>query len=294
MKNASDSYGTYVKRSLTDFPMTARLKMLAGRCALPFCRRRAREINADPFGRELGALDKLVRKGLYTRAFMSRNHTQLRRFLSNYWNRYADGFHQAWKDRFERVFLKHDAEIIISALEELTQHTHPQNLVEIGCGGGQVLAYLSDHLEGIQHFTGIDLSEERISENRRDFQHRPDLAFHAGDAVDWVQQHTKRHTVFLTNGGVLEYFLQSELQCILQHIATHGVPAAMMIIENIGSDHDLDREKDSLIYGREMSFSHNYPYLFEQAGFAIQHYSERTGEPIDGGGRWVRILAVKS
>ncbi len=41
-----------------------------------------------------------------------------------------------------------------------------------------------------------------------------------------------------------------------------------------------------------MVFSHNYPHLLKSAGFDIVSCSERPGDPIDGGGRWIRVLAV--
>ena len=40
---------------------------------------------------------------------------------------------------------------------------------------------------------------------------------------------------------------------------------SLVVVETVANDHDLDTERDSLVYGREMSFSHNYPHLIERA-----------------------------
>ena len=66
--------------------------------------------------------------------------------------------------------------------------------------------------------------------------------------------------------------MQDDLKQLFRHLAEQRKPAAVVMIETIGSDHDLETEKDSLIYGREMSFSHNYPHLLQHAGFEIIHH----------------------
>jgi len=118
------------------------------------------------------------------------------------------------------------------------------------------------------------------------------MVFEAADATQWIPEHASSNSVFVTNGGVFEYFLQEELETLFKFFADQRKPAAVALVETIGTDHNLEREKDSLIYGREMSFSHNYPHLLEQAGFTIKHQSERVGFEVDGGGRWIRVLAM--
>lgn len=86
--------------------------------------------------------------------------------------------------------------------------------------------------------------------------------------------------------------MQKELEDIFQHIAQNLAPAIIGVIETLGVDHDLKNEKKSLLYGRELAFSHNYPHLLEKAGFSIVYHSERTGTPQHGGGRWIRVLAT--
>jgi O-methyltransferase involved in polyketide biosynthesis len=98
--------------------------------------------------------------------------------------------------------------------------------------------------------------------------------------------------VFIANGGVFEYFLQEEVEAFLGIVARQLAPAAVVLSETIGSNHDLSTENESMVYGREMAFSHNDPYLLRNAGFKTLHQSEREGYPVDGGGRWIRLLAT--
>ncbi len=228
-------------------------------------------------------------------AFVSRDFMRLRRFLANYWEKHGTDFHDQWHDRFERLFLAQDS-VVIDALEGIIAPSDDdhrfQTLYEIGCGGGEVLNHLSDRLPSLRRLVGIDLSQEQIQRNRARFEKKTPLSFHAADAARWIPDHAAPGGVFLTNGGVLEYFLKEEIQGILAHISQHLRPAAVVIIETIGVDHHLDAEVDSYVYGREMAFSHNYPHLMREQGFEIRHLSERAGESLDGGGRWLRLLAV--
>jgi SAM-dependent methyltransferase len=279
-----------VKRSLADFPKAKIAKLLSGNFLLPFFEERAAHVEAAPFGKPWNSLDRLLRSGLYSEAFRRKDHKRLRAFLSNYWGNEAKNFHEFTQDRFERMFLNHDV-AVIEALEEQMKSSSYEQLYEIGCGGGQVIEYLCIRLTSLRQFTGIDLGEDQIVQNRKHYDHAK-LAFETADATEWLPKHALANSIFLTNGGVLEYFLQDDLEVLFSHIGSHRKPAAVVVIETIGSDHDLETEQDSLIYGREMSFSHNYPHLLRQAGFEIVHQSDRPGYEIDGGGRWLRVLAT--
>lgn len=283
-----------VRRTLEDFPFRKRLLMRLGSAGLPCFSRRAAHLKSHPFPDGETFLDRLLRNGLLRQAFLSRDFSQLRHFLARYWEKNGAIFHDAWQDRFERLFLAHD-QIAIEALESHLRDNPsaftPQNLYEIGCGGGEVLNHLGERFPSLHQVVGIDLSEEQILRNRDHFSGKP-LIFHAADAVEWIPRHALPGSVFLTNGGVFEYFLKEEIESILAHISQQLRPAAVVIIETIGVDHDLSTEPDSQVYGREMAFSHHYPHLLEKHGFQIRHRSERVGEEIDGGGRWLRLLGV--
>ncbi len=192
------------------------------------------------------------------------------------------------------MFLSHDV-CIIDELEnymETEGATAFTRLYEIGCGGGQVIEYLHNRFPEFDRLTGIDLGKEQVEQNQATFSQNR-IEFVNTDACEWIPENAIPGCVILTNGGVFEYFLQSELEDLFSQAARSLSPVAICLIETIATDHDLNTELDSLVYGREMAFSHNYPYLLKSAGFEIVHCSERAGESIDGGGRWLRILGVK-
>ena len=286
-----------VKRQLSDFPFSKRIKLVLGMLSLAVIPGLDSRPYQGQFGPKASRLGALVRNGLFGRAFVRRDHLTLRRYLSQYWGEYATQFHTEWNDRFERLFLGRDLVVIESLstwLDERTQAGAPvRHLYEIGCGGGRVLAYLANRFPQFEELIGIDLGAERIAANRS-LHTDPRLHFHATDAMKWIPAHAQPKSVFIANGGVLEYFLEEELSRLFAWIATECAPTAVVFIETIGTDHDLDAEPQSLVYGREMSFSHNYPRLLEGAGFSIRHRSECEGDMRDGGGRWIRLVASVS
>ncbi len=280
-----------VIRSLSDIPAKKRRKLLLGSMMVKLFAGRSKKLESNAVKKSWGAFDRMLRNGLLAEAYWAGDHAKQRALFSHYWAQEADDVAHVWQDRFEREFLGHNV-VIIDALEEVMQGKDFDRLYEIGCGHGQVLEYLVGRLSSIEEFVGIDISEEQIKKNKGHFNN-PKMAFHAADATQWVLANAKVQSIFLTNGGVFEYFLQSELQTLFKHIAENLSPAVIGVVETLGSDHNLETEKESLIYGRELAFSHNYPHLLREAGFEIVHHSEQTGAKTHGGGRWIRVLAIK-
>lgn len=279
-----------VIRSLSDIPAKKRRKLLLGSFMVKLFSGRARHLENNAVKKSWGAFDRMLRNGLLAQAYWAGDHAKQRALFAHYWAQEADEDAHVWQDRFEHEFLAHNV-TIIDALEGVIRGKHFDRLYEIGCGHGQVLEYLVNRLSPIEEFIGIDISEEQIKKNQVQLNH-PKMVFQAGDAVEWIIGNAKPQSIFLTNGGVFEYFLQSELEAIFKHIAKNLTPAVIGIVETLGSDHDLGTEKDSLIYGRELAFSHNYPHLLIQAGLKVVHHSEQFGTKTHGGGRWVRVLAT--
>ncbi|MEC5128114.1 methyltransferase domain-containing protein [Verrucomicrobiales bacterium BCK34] len=283
------------RRQIADFPLSKRASLIVGSILGSILRKRQAVIEKEPFANDANILNRLIRNGLYAKAFKQEDHVKLRNFFSHYWGKEAAAFHEGWNDRFERMFLKHDVSVIHD-LEKLISERKAdepfRHLYEIGCGGGQVLTYLHDRFGNFTSLTGIDLGEEQIANNRKASTTQR-TAFEAADANKWIPENAKSNSVILTNGGVFEYFLQSELEALFSFAAANLGPVAICLVETIATDHDLDKEPDSLVYGREMAFSHNYPQLLKAAGFSIVTCTERAGFSEDGGGRWIRVLAIK-
>ncbi|GHC40579.1 class I SAM-dependent methyltransferase [Roseibacillus persicicus] len=285
-----------VRRTLQDFPWKRRARFFLGRILLSLFPERGRKVAAHPFADNLSPIDKILRNGLYARAFLENDFVTLRHYLANYWKEQAHHFHADWDDRFDRMFVAHDQVIAVPLQAILTKQSpgpHPPELYEIGCGGGQVLDYLSEHLPQISRFYGVDLSSEQIAQNKKSFAENKQLSFVAADAMKWIPENAKPNSVLLSNGGVFEYFLESELHTLFTCLASLNGPTTIALVETFGADHNLATERNSLVYGRELSFSHNYPELLKSAGYTIFHQTERTGFDEDGGGRWIRLVAHK-
>lgn len=284
-----------VRRRFSDFTFSKRIKLALGILAISAMPALASRPPRQIFGEGTDRLGSLIRNGLLGQAFIKRDQARLRRLLAAYWGEYASKFHDDWDDRFERIFLGRDLEVVAlldAWIAERADAGEPaEHLYEIGCGGGRLLAFLAERYPALFEFTGIDLGSTRIEINRATYPD-PRLQFHATEAVSWIPEHAKPGGIFLTNGGVFEYFLEEELRHLFRWIATQREPSAILLIETIGTDHDIATERQSLVYGREMAFSHNYPHLLGEAGFTIRHCSERVGSEEDGGGRWIRIFAT--
>ena len=284
------------RKCFSDFSLSKRLKFATGRILVRIFPGKAERIARTPFLKSSTKLDHLFRNGLYAEAFLAKDHRKLRAFLSHYWENEASDFTTDWQDRFDRMFLQHDVAVVDELEKFIADSSDPSvfsQLYEIGCGGGQVLRYIADRLECVELFEGIDLGSEQIAENNRNSDNES-ISYHTADATEWIPANALPQSIFMTNGGVFEYILREELQTLFSHIGERLKPAAIAIVETVAVDHDLDNEPESFVYGRELAFSHNYPALLRDAGFSIRYQSERGGESIDGGGRWLRLLAVKS
>lgn len=289
-KEAAEDINAVI-RSLQDIPVEKRRKMRLGLLMIKLFWWRARQLETAKASRTWGAFDRLLRNGLQAKAFHAGDHALLRAMFSQYWAHEADTVEWVWENRFKDEFLAYNV-ALIDALEPHLEEGKYQHLYEIGCGHGQVVAYLADRLNSLSSFVGMDISDLQIEKNKKMYRH-PKINFQAGDAVSLIKNDAKPGSIFLTNGGIFEYFLQEEVETIFGHVSNKLAPAIFGVIEPVGTDHDLETEFDSLIHGRELSFSHNYPHLMKKAGFNVVYQSEHKGVETHGGLRWIRVLGIK-
>jgi cyclopropane fatty-acyl-phospholipid synthase-like methyltransferase len=96
-------------------------------------------------------------------------------------------------------------------------------ILEIGCGGGGLLAYLARR--GFSHASGIDISTEQIAAAR---QRGVDARL--GDLFDFLPQQTHAFAAILAV-DVLEHFSRAELPELAQRI--HGAlqPGGRLLIQ---------------------------------------------------------------
>ncbi len=181
-----------------------------------------------------------------------------------------------WRSQIEERWFDHSSKAFdesIPALEEpvnelkqlLKQRSHTV-VCEIGTGDGRFLDYLRTQLDGIERFIGLDLSGRRIALNQHLYE---GLEFVAGDAQEWVASQDLRQFLFVTNGGVLEYFRPESLEAFVRLVAKSGSSLALFY-EPLVADHDLDNEPEAkLTTAGEYSFSHNYPAVCRRTGLNI-------------------------
>lgn len=186
----------------------------------------------------------------------------------NFWaGEYALDFYSKTAFRFEKVFLRMHAPMV-DELKKAMASGQFHTLCEIGCGAGQVLAHLKDELPDLTRLVGIDLNAAQIQANQQCYHDEPRLQFIAGDALEWIPSHISPGWIFLTYGGVLEYFPQEKLTQLLGTVMAHA-PACLALVEPVAEHQDLTAAGPSPAFGMELSYSHPYAALVTAAGLRI-------------------------
>ena len=172
--------------------------------------------------------------------------------------------------RFQDLFLNQQKEDFI-VLQNLWRSSDLNRIVEFGCNSGLVLNYLTQNLEGVVHSQGIEINQAQIDTNNASSRFDKRIQFYCADGSDWLIGNGLPQTLFVSNGGVLEYFSRERLDEMLTLISNKLKPALFFAVEPVAPDHDWKTNKESVPFGEELSFSHNYVDLFESNGFKIVH-----------------------
>ncbi|MEO9892788.1 class I SAM-dependent methyltransferase [Aurantibacter sp.] len=257
--------------------MKEKLRYIIGRCLVVLMPKKAAKLGENGMtivlNKKLSKVEYLMRDAILNKAKKNKDFDNLAKLHHNYWVNKGDELFVETDDMFENIFLP-DWSFIFDKLQiELAGSTYEyKTLVEIGAGNGNVLNFLSQKFPQIEQFIGIDLSVKQIAINKQRFHSNTRLSFVAADVLDWVNEFGEENTIFVTSGGVLEYFTQENLEAFLKRLNNLG-KIKFIAIEPIGSQVNFETNSNSQIYGPESSFSHNYKKLFENAGFSIWHQS---------------------
>lgn len=232
------------------------------------------------------AIDRLIRSSLFWWRSRDASGKQLADLHQQFWREQsASEYYAGTETRFEKVFLPHFDHFLDLAATEMKKR-NLTNLIEIGCGDGQLLRHMQRRIPA-ERFIGLDLSHDQIKENiKRDAELV--LEYHSGDASQWIKSESPSKSLYVTGLGVLEYFTQTQLEALLQSIASESSPACAMIIEPIDVNADLKDFDTSYSAGEEHSFTHNYPKRFHQAGWSMVHSEEVSLPPY----RWFVAIAA--
>lgn len=232
---------------------------------------RATKIFKDP-SKSTGSLaDKAIVHHLRQRSIREQRHAFLSRLHLEFW-RGEDGalFSMNCDHRFKDLFLAKQ-QVDFDKLIEVWNSVPSSEIVEVGTNSGLLLQYLTLNLPGVSCSTGIDINPDQISKNIASDKFDPRIQFLCTDGQKWIQENANEKTLFVTNGGVLEYFERDKLNDAISHIAENCHPAIFFASEPVALDHDLETNPESIPFGEELSFSHNYRDLFESNGFKVVH-----------------------
>lgn len=225
---------------------------------------------------KLNVAERLMRFALVEKLEPIEDHKKIADLNRKFWeNKKAVELFLETEDKFKTDFLPNSTFIFDLLKEKLSNQPEKFNtLVEIGTGNGDILNYLSSKLPQINRFIGIDLSAHQIELNTKKFKNNQKLEFVTADVCDWIKLHGHKNMIFVTYSGVLEYFLENQLQDFLIDV-NHLGEVIFVAIEPNSAGHNFDENPNTQIYGNEPSFSHNYPKLFENAGFSLWHFSQK-------------------
>jgi predicted TPR repeat methyltransferase len=194
-------------KSTRDLPLSRRMKAALGRTLAAANPTLAARVREKPFTRPLKYHERLLRNARQHQAIAEKDDETLHQFLVDYWaSPFSNEFFELFANRFEELFLTYHADIVPELGQRLRSNEmdQPIHLMELGCGDGKVLHYLSENLPQVSHFTGLDLSASEIANCKSRYRKMPTLQFATTEASPWLRQHPREPLVFYTNGGVLE------------------------------------------------------------------------------------------
>ena len=228
-------------------------------------------------------LDQLMLAGLVMKHKRAGTLDRLNHLHKNYWEgELAVAYHEERANRLLTQFMSFHADML-EHLRRVVSSGEFDTLIELGCGSGLLLEYLSSRLPPIKRFIGLDLNAEQTERNQARAASAT-VRFEVGDMTTWVPEHTRAGQVYLAYGGVLEYLTQEQLETLFSHMGAQ-VPACIALVEPMG-DFDLNRETASRPHGREYSLAHHYPRALEAAGFEVQ-FSQTCAAG------YLRVVAIK-
>ena len=261
-----------------NYSLKQRAKISLGRLAAKTNPGRAKKLFLSPLSSPRNLRDKSIMAFLKHQARLEQHAEFFEALHQDFWSGEGGNvFAENCDHRFEQMFLtkqKSDFDQLV----KICAKRCPTQIVEFGCNSGLLLNYMVKQFPGINLAVGIDINQQQIERNQQNDHFDPRIQFLTSDGVDWVMDNAVANTLFVTNGGVMEYFRRDRLNMMMDHIATQLSPAVFFAIEPNALDHDLENDVSSIPFGEELSFSHNYNDLFVTNGFDVVHQRATTFE----------------
>ncbi len=249
----------------------ARMKIGLGRAFSMLFQQRVTELSKFPSSYPTGLKDKMIMAMLKEQARIANNADFFERLHADFWRgEGGEVFSSNCDHRFEDLFLTRQA-ADLKLLQKYWSQSRLKHIVEIGCCSGLHLQHLVTKLPRVETAVGIDINPAQIQANIENSKFDPRIKFFAGDGGQWVIDNALPNTLFVTNGGVFEYFSQQRLTEIIRHVSSKLSPAMFFTVEPIAPDYSSAMTIDSIPFGEELSFSHNYVRLYQSNGFTVVH-----------------------
>ena len=247
------------------------VKGFAGQMVAMLAPQKTRELFESPLSQPRAIQDKLIMAYLKRRAIKSKQESFFEKLHLDFWQgEGGDIFSKNCDHRFEDLFLAKQ-KIDFDKLRCVWESHQLNHIVEFGCNSGLLLQYMTTELAGLQSSTGIEVNATQVRQNQQSNKFDSRIKFWNADGGEWLLENGKANSLFVTNGGVLEYFRRERLNEMLKHISSKLSPAVFFAVEPVANDHDWVTTTESVPFGEELSFSHNYTDLFESNGFEVLH-----------------------
>lgn len=258
-------------QDVRDVSFKARAKTLAGQIVSIFSPARCHALKVNPTTSPQGVLDRFLMAYLKRQALLNGDPQFFERLHKEFWQgEGGEVFSSNCDHRFQDLFLGRQRADFL-ALQKHWEDSRLSQIVEFGCNSGLLLEYLTRNLDGVKQADGIEINQSQVDANRASEQFDARVHFHCAEGGQWLLENGKPKTLFVTNGGVLEYFCRERLDEMMQFISQELKPAMFFAVEPVAPDHDWSTTAESIPFGEELSFSHNYSDLFESNGFEIVH-----------------------
>lgn len=247
------------------------VKITLGQALSFLFHQRAAALASSPTSYPVVLKDKLLMAFLKEKARQSNDTVFFEQLHTDFWQGQGGEVFSANCDhRFSELFLERQA-TEFALLKKFWEQGDFKHIVEIGCCSGLHLQHLTTSLPEVVSAVGIDINPKQIKANQCNSGFDPRISFSSTDGGAWVIENAKPNTLFVTNGGVLEYFRPERLHEILNHISNSLCPAMLFTVEPVAIDYDADQMTESVPFGEELSFSHNYRNLYESNDFEVLH-----------------------
>lgn len=232
---------------------------------------RSIELFRQPVTQTNSFTDKAIMFHLRRRALVENRTGFMDRIHKSFWaGEPGAEFSNNCDHRFNDLFLKLQRDDFL-ALQKIWATLDGHAIVEIGTNSGLLLQHMTTNLANVCRAIGIDINPDQITRNQQSDTFDSRIEFLCDDGQDWIIKNAAPKSLFVTNGGVLEYFPREKLNVLMSHISTQCAPAVFYASEPVAHDHDFETNKISIPFGEEFSFSHNYKDLFESNGFSVLH-----------------------